>query len=378
MNPVPDPNTLGAGLLPQRPMKRRHLLLTGASAAALAACSDSAQRPAGTQASAEWRMATSWPPESPGLSASAARLAARIEAASGGRIRIEVLGANEAVPAFGVLDAVAQGTVQMGHSAAYYWQSRLPAAPFFCTVPFGMRADEISAWLQAGNGQSLWEELYAPLGVLPLPCGNTGVQTAAWSNREIASLEDLKGLKIRIPGLGAAVLSKLGAQPVAVPGASLLQALRAGQIDAAEWLAPMNDLAFGLHRVSRYCYYPGWQEPGAVLECLLHRPSFDALSADLQTIIRVCCAEEYERCRIEFQRGNIEALKTLSDTFKVEFRRLPDAVADALRRASNRVLEELAARDAFAARVLADYRAFQKSLGPWRSMSETAYEQIRG
>lgn len=215
-------------------MKRRHLLLTGASAAALAACADSNAPTGGTLTRAQWRMATSWPPESPGLSASAARLASRIEAASDGRIRIDVLGANEAVPAFGVLDAVAQGTVQMGHSAAYYWQSRLPAAPFFCTVPFGMRADEISAWFHAGNGLALWEALYAPLGVLPIPCGNTGVQSAAWSNREIASLEDLKGLKIRIPGLGAAVLSKLGAQPVAVPGTNLLQALRGGQIDAAE------------------------------------------------------------------------------------------------------------------------------------------------
>ncbi|WP_146151913.1 TRAP transporter substrate-binding protein [Ahniella affigens] len=361
-------------------MKRRHLLLTGASAAALAACSDRPEPSAtasGTATRVQWRMATSWPPDSPGLSASAARLAARIGAASGGRIQIDVSDANEVVPPFGVLDAVAEGTVQMGHSAAYYWQSRLPAAPFFCTIPFGMRADEISAWFQTGNGLAFWEELYAPLGVLPIPCGNTGVQTAAWSNREIASLEDLQGLKIRIPGLGAAVLSKLGAQPLAVPGTQLLQALRGGQIDAAEWLAPMNDLAFGLHRVARYCYYPGWQEPGAVLECLLHKPSFDALSADLQTIIRACCAEEYERCRVEFQRGNVEALKTLSDTFKTEFRRLPDSVSEALRRASTRVLDELAARDAFAARVLADYRAFQQALGPWRSMSETAYEQIR-
>lgn len=358
-------------------MKRRHLLLTGASAAALAACSDSPERPTGTVTSVQWRMATSWPPESPGLSASAARLATRIEQASGGRIRIEVSSANELVPPFGVLDAVAQGTVQMGHSAAYYWQSRLPAAPLFCTIPFGMRADEMSAWFQVGNGLTFWEALYAPLGVLPIPCGNTGVQAAAWSNREIASLEDLQGLKIRIPGLGASVLSKLGAQPIAVPGTELLQALRGGQIDAAEWLAPMNDLAFGLHRVARYCYYPGWQEPGAVLECLLHQPSFEALTADLQTIIRVCCAEEYERCRIEFQRGNVEALKTLSNTFKTEFRRLPDSVSEALRRASIRVLDELAERDPFAAKVLADYRAFQQALGPWRSMSETAYEQIR-
>ncbi|MBK8285406.1 MAG: TRAP transporter substrate-binding protein [Ahniella sp.] len=359
-------------------MKRRQLLLTGTSAVALAACSGTGNGPTTILAPQVWRMATSWPPDSPGLSESAKRLAATIELASAGRIRIEVLPANESVPAFGVLDAVSRGEVQMGHSAAYYWQNKLPAAPLFCTVPFGMVADEISAWFEAGNGLSLWRELYEPLGVVPFPCGNTGVQSAAWSNREITSLDDLMGLKIRIPGLGAAVLAKLGAQPVAVPGAELLKALQSGAIDAAEWLAPMNDLAFGLQRAARYCYYPGWQEPGAVLECLVNAEVFKALPADLQAIVQQCCAAEYERTRVQFVVGNAKALTALTNTFRIEFRRLPDTVAEALKNASELVLDELAASDPFARRVIEDYRTFRKSLLTWRSMSETAFEQIRG
>lgn len=356
-------------------MKRRQLLLTGTSAAALAACSGTG--PAPIEGPRLWRMATSWPPDAPGLSTSAQALADTIETASAGRIRIEVLAANEMVPAFGVFDAVSRGEVQLGHSAAYYWQGVMPAAPLFCTVPFGMTADEHHAWLVGGNGMALWRELYAPAGVVPFACGNTGVQSAAWSNREITSIEDLSGLKIRIPGLGAAALAKLGAQPVAVPGAELLTALKSGTIDAAEWLAPMNDLAFGLHRVARYCYYPGWQEPGATLELLVHGPAWAALPADLKAIVADCCTAEFERSRIRFAIGNAKALAELTQTFRLEFRRLPDLVSEALRRASTLVLDELAARDPMARRVLEDYRAFQKSLLAWKSMSETAYEQIR-
>jgi len=356
------------------------MLLTGAGVATgLAALSGCSSDPGYTTILAPkmWRMATSWPPDAPGLDDSARRLAASIEAASAGRIRIDVLAANESVPAFGVFDAVSRGEVEMGHSAAYYWQQQMPAAPLFCTVPFGLTAEEMHAWFLGGNGLTLWRELYAPANVIPFPCGNTGVQAAAWSNREITSLDDLSGLKIRIPGLGAAVLASLGAQPVAVPGVQLLQSLKSGAIDAAEWLAPMNDLAFGLHRAAKYCYYPGWQEPGAVLECLIHKPAFESLPPDLKAIVSDCCAAEYERTRVAFVVGNAKALHELTHTFRVEFRRLPDLVSEALRRAATVVLDDLAARDPFARRVLADYRAFQKSLLTWRSMSETAYEQIR-
>lgn len=356
---------------------RRHLLM-GAGAAALAACSRPGDTPApagAARAERNWKMVTSWPRDFPGLGAGAVALAESITRASGGRIAITVHGGNELVAPFEVFDAVAAGTAELGHSASYFWRARSEAAPFFCTVPFGLNAQEMNAWLYSGGGLSLWRELYAKSGIVPFPAGNTGVQTAGWSNREIASLADLRGLKIRIAGLGAEVVARLGAVPVNVAGADIFEALKAGTIDASEWLGPLNDLAFGLFRVAKYCYFPGWQEPGPTIECLVNQRAWDGLPDDLRAIVEACCRAANDAMLAEFTVGNQRALKVLRDEHGVEFRRLPGPVLAALRAESDVVLEAVAARDPFARRVHDAYVAFRDEVRGWHSVSEVPYYQ---
>lgn len=364
-------------------MKRRDLL-AGAGLAALgaglAACSrdggDPGEAGAG-DAPREWKMVTSWPANFPGLGSGAADLARLITEATGGRITVKVYAAGELVPAFEVFDAVSRGTAEMGHSAAYYWKGKAEAAPFFCAVPFGFNAQEMNGWLYHGGGLELWRELYAQFDLVPFPAGNTGVQMAGWFNREIRSLGDLRGLKMRIPGLGAEVMARVGATPVNLPGSELFTAMQSGAIDAAEWVSPYNDLAFGLHRVAKYCYYPGWQEPGPTLECMIHKPAYEALSEPLKAIVGACCRAVNEAMLAEYTARNQQALEQLVGEHGVVFLPLPEDVLGALRAATGQVLEEAAARDPFTRRVYDSVQAFAAQARAWHIISEEAYYAAR-
>ncbi|MAL02863.1 MAG: ABC transporter substrate-binding protein [Arenimonas sp.] len=367
-------------------MKRRELL-RGAGLAAvatgLAACGARPEGAAdgGVTASTErlqWKMVTSWPTNFPGLGTGAAKLAAMITAASGGRLTVKVYGAGELVPAFEVFDAVGRGTAEMGHSASYYWKGKAAAAPFFCAVPFGLNAQEMNGWLYEGGGLEIWRELYAHFGLVPFPAGNTGVQMAGWFRKPVDSLADLQGLKMRIPGLGGEVMARVGATPVNLPGAEIFSSLQTGAIDAAEWVGPYNDLAFGLHRAAKYCYYPGWQEPGPTLECMVNKTAFDALPQDLRDIVDTCCRAVNDAMLAEYTARNQQALDRLVREHGVELRQLPDDVLLALRRASDKVLEETAAADPLARRALESMRAFQAQAKAWHAVSEEAYYATRG
>lgn len=363
-------------------MKRRDLIRAagvGAVAAGLAACG---QRGRGTSTRGpgrklHWKMATSWPANFPGLGTGAARLAELITQASGGRLTVKVYGAGELAPAFEVFDLVSRGTAQMGHSAAYYWKGKAPAAPFFSAVPFGLNAQEMNAWLHAGGGLGLWRELYAGHGLVPFAAGNTGVQMAGWFRKELRSVADLKGLKMRIPGLGGEVMARVGATPVNLPGGEIFPALQSGAIDAAEWVGPYNDLAFGLHRVARYCYYPGWQEPGSTLECMVNRTAFEALPDDLRQIVASCCETVNAQMLAEYTARNQQALATLEKEHGVQFLPLPADVLAALKEAARQVLEEAAAADAFTRKVYDSMRAFQSGAKVWHVVSEEAFYAAR-
>ncbi len=363
--------------------RRRFLRNAGLAAAGLAvgACSKPTEQAAGDSTPAqrfEWKMVTSWPPNFPGLGMGAQNLAERITRASGGRLTIKVFGGGELVPPFEVFDAVSRGTAEMGHSAAYYWKGKSAAAPFFCTVPFGLNAQEMNGWLYHGGGLELWRELYAQFDLVPFPAGNTGVQVAGWFNREINSVNDLKGLKMRIPGLGGEVLARLGGTPVNLPGAEIFTALQSGAIDASEWVGPYNDLAFGLFRVARFCYYPGWQEPGPTLECMINRRAWESLPNDLKAIVDSCCRAINDDMLADYTAQNHRAMKTLIDERKVEFRRLPDSVLAALAEASKTVVEELVAADPFARRVYDSLWSFREASRAWHAVSEVAFYQARG
>ncbi len=364
---------------------RRRDWLQGAGAVAvasgLAACGNSAGPASdGSQADVtvrRWKMVTAWPADLPGLARGATALADLITRASGGRITITVYAGGELVPPFEVFDAVSRGTAEMGHSAAYYWKGKSEAAPFFCAVPFGMNAQEMNGWLQSGGGLELWRELYATFNLVPFAAGNTGVQMAGWFNRELKSLADLAGLKMRMPGLGGEVMARLGVTTVNLPGAESFAALESGAIDATEWVGPYNDLAFGLHKVAKYCYYPGWQEPGPTLECMIHKPAFDALPDDLKALVEACCRAANDAMLAEYTARNQQALEMLKTEHKVEFRPLPPDILAALKKASRDVLEAAAAKDPFTRKVYDSARAFQVQAMAWHRVSEEAWYAAR-
>lgn len=324
-----------------------------------------------------WKMITTWPKNLPGLGAAPERLAQKLRVMSAGRLDIKVYGAGELVGALEVFDAVSQGTAQMGHGAAYYWRGKIPAAAFFATVPFGMNAQEMNGWLHYGGGLELWRELYAPFNLVPFAAGNSGVQMAGWFNKEINSVDDLKGLKMRIPGLGGEVLARAGGTPVVLPGGEIYTALQTGVIDATEWVGPYNDLAFSLHTAAKYYYYPGWHEPGPTLEAMVNKEAWDSLPADLQMMIEVATRAINDDMLSEFTARNNAALVNLVQEHGVQLRRLPDDVLLKLKAISKEVVAEAALENELAERIHNSYTTFQQDVARYHSYSEQAYLNAR-
>lgn len=365
-------------------MKRRDFIgaLAGATATtALTACGQeqntSAPAAAKPMETVHWKMVTTWPKNFPGLGTGANRVAELINQMSGGRIDVKVYGAGELVGAFEVFDAVSSGRAQLGHAGAYYWKGKIPSAVFFSTVPFGLTADEMNAWLYNGGGLKLWEEAYKPFGLIPNPAGNTGTQMGGWFNKEINSLADLKGLKMRMPGLGGEVLKKAGAIPVSLPGGEIFPALQSGAIDATEWVGPYNDLAFGFYKVTKYYYTPGWHEPGTTMECMINEKAFNTLPDDLKSIVRNAMKVANLEMLSEYTARNEQALKTLIDKHHVELRYFPDEVLKELKKLSSEVIEAEAASDKLSAKVWASQKAFLHQVTQWTNVGEGAYIRAR-
>ena len=250
--------------------------------------------------------------------------------------------------------------------------------PFFCSVPFGLTATEMTAWLHEGGGLELWREAYAPHGLLPFPAGNTGVQMAGWFRAPVESLQSLQGLKIRLPGLGGEVMARLGATPVNLPGDAIFAALKDGTLDAAEWMGPSNDLAFGLPRAAKYGYAPGWQEPGATMEAIVNIDAWRRLPPDLQAIVETCCHALNDAMLAEYTARNAQALDALVREHGADLRQLPDDVLVALRAAAEIVLDEAAGSDPLARRALDSMRAFRSRARGWAALSDEAYAAARG
>ncbi|MFI8482279.1 TRAP transporter substrate-binding protein [Pseudomonas sp. NPDC078700] len=357
-------------------MNRRNLL--GAAVAlfaamGLAGCKEetkaTAAETSATAQSFHWKMVTAWPKNYPGLGTAAERLAERVSTMSNGRLTIKVYAAGELVPALEVFDAVSRGTAELGHGAAYYWKGKVPAAQFFTAVPFGLSASEMNAWLSKGDGQKLWDEAYAPYGVKPMVVGNTGMQMGGWYNKEINSLDDLKGLKIRMPGLGGEVLSRLGATTVNLPGGEVFTALETGAIDATDWVSPYNDLAFGLNKSAKYYYFPGWQEPQAVLELLANQKALDSLPEDLRAILTEATLAANQDMMDDYVYHNATALVELKKQ-GVQLKRFPDEVLNAMKQESGKVLDELAGQSELNTRIWNSMKAFQEQVTPMHEVSE--------
>ena len=325
----------------------------------------------------DWRLVTAWPKNYPGLGMAPERIAKLVEEMSNGQMKITVFGAGEQVPAFGVFDAVSSGSHQMGHSGGYFWKGKAPAAQFFTGVPFGLTADEINAWTNRAGGLELWREVYEPFNIYPIPAGNTGTQMFGWFNKEINSLDDIKGLKMRIPGIGGEVLKRAGGIPVTLPGGELFTALQTGVIDATEWVGPYNDLTFGFQKVAKYYYYPGWHEPGSMLELLINKDEWDALPNHLKVIIDTAAKAVNQDLLDEYTARNNKALRELVDVHGVELRKLPDDVIAEFKDIANQILEENAEKDEIVKKVYQSYKNFKAEVSAYHQVSEDAFVEAR-
>jgi len=325
----------------------------------------------------KWKMVTTWPPNFPVFQEGVKQLSKEVEMMSGGRLEIQVFAGGELVPPLQTFEAVSQGTVEMGHGASYYWAGKVPAAQFMASVPFGMTAKGMNAWFYQGEGLKLWRELYKPFNLIPFPAGNTGVQMGGWFKKEIKTIEDLKGLKMRIPGLGGKVLSKAGGAPVLMAGGEIYTALERGVIDATEWVGPFHDERLGLYRAAEYYYYPGWHEPGTTLELIVNAKAWAELPEDLQKIIEVAARSSNQWMFSQFEGLNIKALRTLKDKYNIKARPFPPEVLAELKKLTQESLEEEAAKDATFKRIYEAYKTFQTDNDAWNSISEDAYSKAR-
>lgn len=345
--------------------RNRRALLAGMAIAPAALAAPAVH----AQERVKWRMATSWPKNLPGPGVAAAFIARRVGELSGGRFEIQLFGAGEIVPALQVLDAVGSGTIEMGHSAALYWQGKMPAANFFTTIPFGQDPIGHLAWLERGGGQALWEELYRPFGAKPLIAGNTGPSMGGWFKREIRDLDEIKGLKIRVQGLGAEVWARLGALPVSIASGDLLIALSSGVVDAAEFLAPVNDLSLGLYKPAPYYYAPGFNKPNGAAEALVHLPAWEKLPVEFRSMLEAACNEAHVRGLTEAQTGNSAALLELVGQHRTQLRRFGQPVLASARTHARDLVRELAAKSDIGTRILASLDAAGEKDAAWRRVS---------
>lgn len=319
-----------------------------------------------------WKMVTAWPANFPVLQEAPEIFAKNVRTMSNGRLNINVYAAGELVPAYEVFDAVSLGAIEMGHGASYYWAGKVPAAQFFSTVPFGMTHISAQAWIEHGGGMELWRELYDPFNLVPFPMGTTGIQMGGWFNKRIDSVDDIKGLRMRMPGLGGKVLKRAGGNPVLISGGELYTALERGTIDATEWVGPFHDQRLGLNRAADYYYYPGWHEPATTLELIINQDKWESLPPDLQTVVEEAAAAVSNWSMIVMEYHNMESLKELKQKRNVQILPYPDDVLARLKEMTRLTLEDEAEKDADFKRVYESYKNFRTAYQEWRDMSERA------
>lgn len=323
-----------------------------------------------------WKMVSTWPPNFPIFQEGIEQMAQELEVMSNGRLKIKVYPGGKLVPPLETFNAVSSGKVQMGHGAAYYWAGKVPEVQFMSAVPFGMTAKGMNAWFYSGGGIELWNEAYVEHGVKAFPVGSTGVQMGGWFNKKITSVDDLKGLKMRIPGLGGKVLKKAGGTPVLMAGGEIYTALERGTIDATEWVGPYHDERLGLYRAAKYYYYPGWHEPGTTLELLVNQKAWDSLPKDLQMILQTASEAWNVKMYAQFEAMNNRALRELKEKYKVEVLAFPKEVLDKLKAITQEMLTEEANQNPKFKKVYEAYKAFQADNDAWSSVSDDAYSRV--
>ncbi|MDG1996646.1 MAG: TRAP transporter substrate-binding protein [Emcibacteraceae bacterium] len=381
-------------------MKRRSFLKKSAAlgagtvaAGAVAACSPSPVDPnsgeyqnAGASASTnnvnskpsiDLKMVTTWPKNFPGLGTRAEALARDIEIATNGRIRIRVYAADELVPALQAFDAVSQGNADIYHGPDYYWQGKHTMFNFFGAVPFGLSATEMTQWLQYGGGQELWDELAGRFNVKPMLANATGMQMGGWFNKEINSVEDFQGLKMRIPGFGGEIIARMGGTPVTLPGGEIFLSLSQGNIDATEWIGPWNDLALGFHQVAEYYYTSAYHEPSASVCAGWNLDVWNSLDASERVIIEALAEMHYARSLAEFNARNAGALRQLINDHNVQTREFPPEVMKALADVAADVAADMGRTDDLSRRIYESYMATLTEVKEWKGVADEPYFAAR-
>ena len=347
------------------------------AAAAAGAAASALPAPAIAQGAVRWKMVTTWPRNFPGMGTGAQRIADRIGELTDGRMEVRLYAAGELVPAFEAFDAVRDGIAEMTHDASYYWVAKHKSTPFFCTVPGGLTHQEHMGWIYRAGGQALWDELYAGFGLRAFLAGGTGVQMGGWFQREIVDLESLKGLKMRIPGLGGEVVNRLGVTAVNLPGGEIMAALQSGVIDATEWVGPWNDLAFGFHKVAKFYYGPGFHEPSAALEVIVDSAKFDALPREFQAAVEYACMAENGYMLSEFTAANSAAQAVLTRRYKVNISPFPADVVQAAYSAAADVVAETASEGDLERRIYESWSIFRREAMARAPYAEHGYMNDR-
>ncbi len=319
------------------------------------------------------KLAETWPPNFPIFGDSTKNLAKTVKAMSNGRLIITIDSKNKHKAPFGVFDMVRGGQYDMGHSASYYWKGKDPNTLFFTSMPFGMTAPEQYGWFYFGGGMELMKKVYDKHGMLSFPGGNTGNQMGGWFQKEINSVADLQGLKMRIPGFAGEVLAKLGAKPTNIPAGELYTALERRTIDALEWVGPSLDLRMGFHKIAPY-YYTGWHEPATELHFMINKKSWNKLPADLQEILRVAMRNAAYDMYIQSYHLSGENWDKMKSEFpNIKVKTFPKEVMDALRKANAELLAERAKEDPLAKEIIDSQEAYMKKARVWSEISDNAY-----
>lgn len=361
-------------------MKRRNLCKSGAMVATTAGVLAACNQPTNTNSTASsndlpslrWRMVTSWPKSLDTIFGGAETLCRRVREMTGGKFDIEPYAAGEIVPGLGVLDAVQNGTVECGHTASYYYIGKNPALAFGTTLPFGLTAQQQNAWFYHGGGIETMHKIYADFNIVSFPAGNTGAQMGGWFKRQINSVEELKGLKMRIPGLGGKIMSRLGVNVQVLPGGEIFLALERGAIDAAEWVGPYDDLKLGLHQAASYYYYPGWWEPGATLEVQVNKTEWEKLPQEYQEIFQTAAIEANVNMLAQYDALNREALQTL---FAQGTQLVPYSpqILQAAQKAALELYAEQESQDATFKEVYQQWNQFREQITAWNQINELSF-----
>lgn len=356
-------------------MKRRQVITNVAIGAVSAAALASRSQTANAQSTIRWKMATSWPKSLDTIFGGAQTICDRVAAMTAGRFTIAPYAAGEIVPGLQVMDAVQTGTVECGHSPSYYYIGKNPALAFGTSVPFGLSAQQQNAWLYHGGGLEAMNKIYADFKMIGFPAGNTGAQMGGWFKREINTVADLNGLKMRIPGLGGQVMAKLGVNVQVLPGGEVYLALERGAIDAAEWVGPYDDEKLGLNKAATYYYYPGWWEPGPTLFAQVNLDAWNQLPQEYQEVFKTAAYEANLNMLAQYDALNAQALTRLLAS-GTQFRAYSEEILLAAQRAAFEIYEENASQDAGFKEVYQQWKDFKKLVVNWNHTNELSFARF--